>query len=171
MAYNSAFWTEFPYGEHGGLLQAEGEPLPQLPKLQPEVKDMIMSCLDQDPSKRIKANEIRQKIELYWETGSWTKHSSKKIIAIVATGVACVLMCVGIFLWDYNRTKVYYYKDYAEFWGVPHGIGRLSSKDVEHREQSYKFEYIFNCHDFERLECNIKTECVGRRLRIEAVRH
>lgn len=130
-----------PYGEHGGLLQAEGEPLPQLPKLQPEVKNMILGCLAQDPTKRINANEIRQKIELYWETGAWTKHSSKKVIAIVATGIVSVLMCLGIFLWDYNRTKIYYYKDYVEFWGIPHGIGRLSAKCVQHRESSYKFEY------------------------------
>lgn len=130
-----------PYGEHGGLLQTEGEPLPQLPNLQPEVKDIIMSCLDKDPAKRIKANEIRQKINLYNETGSWKKHSRKKTIAIVVTGVISVLMCVGIFVWDYTRTKTYYYKDYAEYWGVPKGIGRLSKSDVQHREQSYKFEY------------------------------
>ena len=86
-----------PYGEHGGLLQAQGEPLPELPlKLQPEVKSMIMSCLVQDPNHRIKANEIRQKIELYWETGSWTKPSQKKTFAIIATAVASILMCLGI---------------------------------------------------------------------------
>lgn len=130
-----------PYGEHGGLLQSEGEPLPELPKLQPEVRDMIMGCLAQDPAKRIKANEIRQKIDLYWETGLWKIHSQKKLIAMVATGVACLLMCLGIFIWDYTRTKTYYYKDYAEYWGVPKGIGRLSAKDVAHREQSYKLEY------------------------------
>jgi serine/threonine protein kinase len=130
-----------PYGEHGGLLQAEGEKLPDLPKLQPEVSEMIMGCLAKDPSKRLKANEIRQKIELYWETGSWEVRSSKKLIAMIATVVACVLMCIGIFVWDYNRTKVYYYKDYVEYNAVPHGIYRLSSKEVAHRSSSYKFEY------------------------------
>ena len=131
-----------PYGhEHGGLLQTQGEPLPELPVLQPEVKNMILRCLEEDPSKRIKANEIRQKIELYWETGSWTKHSPQKTIIVVSTFVASILMCLGIFLWDYNRTKVRYYKDYSEYYGVPEGIGRLSSNDVEHREQSYKLEF------------------------------
>lgn len=130
-----------PYGEHGGLLQAEGEPLPELPELQPEVKDMIMRCLAKDPNKRIMANEIRQKIELYWETGSWVKHSPRQTIIMVATGVVCVLMCLGIYFWDYNRTKVYYYKDYAEYWDVPEGIGRLSNNDVKHRQMSYRFEY------------------------------
>lgn len=130
-----------PYGEHGGLLQKEGEPLPELPKLQPEVKGIIMRCLAEDPMKRIKANEIRQKIELYWETGSWVKHSSKQTFIIAATGIVAVLMCLGIFLWDYNRVKVYYYKDYSEYNGVPQGIGRLSSNVMKHRESSYKFEY------------------------------
>ena len=130
-----------PYGDHGGLLQAEGEPLPELPDaLLPEVKNIILSCLAADPMKRIKANEIRQKIELYWETGSWERQSNKKLIAIVATSVASVLMCLGIFLWDYNRTKVYYYKDYAEYWGIPKGIGRLTIGEMKHRDQSYRFE-------------------------------
>ena len=131
-----------PYGhEHGGLLQTQGEPLPELPALQPEVKNMILRCLDENPSKRIKANEIRQKIELYWETGSWTIHSPRKTIIVVSTVVASILMCLGIFVWDYNRTKVHYYKDYAEYYGVPEGIGRLSSNEVEHRDQSYKLEF------------------------------
>lgn len=130
-----------PYGEHGGLLQAEGEPLPELPKLQPEVKGLILRCLELDPSKRIRANEIRQKIELFWETGSWVKHSRKQTVAILVTAVVSVLMCAGIFLWDYTRTKVYYYKDYCEHWGVPEGIGRLSRNEVQHRERSYRFEY------------------------------
>lgn len=130
-----------PYGEHGGLLQAEGEPLPELPKLQPEVKAMILGCLTENPTKRIKAYEIRQKIELYWETGSWVKHSQKQTIILVATGVVSVLMCLGIFLWDYNRTKTYYYKDYCEYWGIPKGIGKLSKSEVKHKESSYKLEY------------------------------
>lgn len=129
-----------PYGEHGGLLQAEGEPLPELPALQPEVKNMILSCLEKDPVRRIKANEIRQKIELYWETGSWVKPSRKRMIATMATVVASVFMCLGIFLWDYNRTKVYYYKDYTERWGIPEGIGRISSGQAKRMNRMYRFE-------------------------------
>lgn len=130
-----------PYGDHGGLLQAEGEALPELPKLQTEVNSMIMGCLEQNPAKRIKANEIRQKIELYWETGSWNKHSHKQTIAIVATCVVSLLMCIGLFLWDYNRTKTYYYKDYVECWGVPEGVGRVSSWNAKHMHRLYRFEF------------------------------
>ncbi len=130
-----------PYGEHGGLLQAQGEPLPELPgKLQPETKSMILACLAQDPNQRIKANEIRQKIELYWETGSWKKPSHKKTIAIVATAVASVLLCLGLFFWDYNRTKTQYYKDYVEVWGVPKGIGRVNTWNAKHMHRLYRFE-------------------------------
>jgi hypothetical protein len=78
---------------------------------------------------------------LYWETGSWVKHSIRKTIFIVSTAVASVLLCLGIFLWDYNRTKVHYYKDFCEYYEIPQGIGRLSKNDVSHREYSYKFEY------------------------------
>ncbi len=131
-----------PYGDHGGLLQTQGEPLPELPdNLQPEVRSMILSCLERDPNKRITASEMRRKIELYWETGAWQVPSQRKTVAIVATAIAAVLMCVGIFLWDYNRTKVYYYKDYTEQWGVPQGIGRVFSWQAYHMNRVYRFEY------------------------------
>ena len=139
-----------PYGEHGGLLQAEGEPLPELPaKLQPEVKDIIKSTLSKDPEKRMKPNEVRQKIEHYWETGSWNKRSAKMPMIYLGTALACILLCLGIFFWDYNRTKVYYYKDYAEYYGVPKGIGKLSKSEASHREQTYRFEY--NKHKLRRV--------------------
>lgn len=132
-----------PYGEHGGLLQADGEPLPELPdSLQPEVKSLILACLEEDPEKRITASAVRQKIELFWETGAWVRRSNRTLIAIVATAVASVLMCLGIFLWDYNRTKVRYYKDYVECWGVPQGVGRVQSWDARHMHRLYKFEFV-----------------------------
>ena len=132
---------EPPYGDHGGLLQAEGEPLPELPKLSPEVKSIILRCLEKDPAKRITASEIRSKIDLFWETGSWKIHSHKKLIALIATSVASLVICAGIFFWDYNRTKVRYYKDYKEVWGIPEGIGRLSANEMSHRDITYKMEF------------------------------
>ena len=47
----------------------------------------------------------------------------------------------GVYFWDYNRTKVYYYKDYVEQWGVPQGIGELSSREMSHVNRAVSFEY------------------------------
>lgn len=55
--------------------------------------------------------------------------------------VAILLLIGGFFTWDFFRTKVEYYKDYVEVFGIPEGIGNLSSREVSHREASYKFEY------------------------------
>lgn len=130
-----------PYGDHGGLLQAQGEPLqPIKAKLQPEVRQLIADCLCADPAKRIRANEIRQKIELYWETGEWVRHSQKKLKVVVATVAASILLCLGLAIWDYNRTKVTYYKDYTEVWGVPQGIGRIAPWNRGKMHRMYRFE-------------------------------
>ena len=43
-------------------------------------------------------------------------------------------------MWDYTRTKVAYYKDYAENMGVPQGLGKLSKREMKAREFSYRFE-------------------------------
>lgn len=55
---------------------------------------------------------------------------------------AVVLVLLTAFLtWEYFHTKVEYYRDYVEVRGVPHGIGSLSSREMRHREGSYRFEY------------------------------
>ena len=60
-------------------------------------------------------------------------------IAIAAAVVVLIGGLIGI--WDYNRTKVYYYKDYVEQWGIPQGIGKISSSDRKHTHRMYRFEY------------------------------
>ena len=131
-----------PYGDHGGLLQTNGEALPELPStLQPEVRNIILSCLDENPERRITAAEIRQKIEMYNETGSWYKQNNRNFLMMGAAALLSILVCVGIYLWDSNRVKVHYYKDYSEQWGVPQGIGRVGSADVAKRLSTYCFEY------------------------------
>lgn len=67
-----------------------------------------------------------------------------KIPKWVWTSVAAIVLLMiggGVYFWDYNRTKVYYYKDYVEQWGVPQGIGELSSREMSHVNRLYRFEY------------------------------
>lgn len=54
---------------------------------------------------------------------------------------AVVIVAACLFAWDYYRTKVEYYRDYAEVYGIPEGVGSLSSREMSHRRASYRFEY------------------------------
>ena len=130
-----------PFGDNGGMVQAMGESLPDLPEtLQPEVRQMILNCLDAEPWNRPSAETIRKKTQLYIETGSWKEKDGKRYLYISFATVAAVFLIAGLFLWDYHRTKVYYYKDYVEVWGVPQGIGRLSGSEAKHMHRMYRFE-------------------------------
>lgn len=60
---------------------------------------------------------------------------------IAAAAVVAIVVGVGTYIWDYNRIKTYYYKDYVEQWGIPQGIGELSSSEHSHSHRSYKFTY------------------------------
>lgn len=146
-----------PFGDNGGMLQSMGEPVPDLPEtIQPELRQLILSCLNAEPWNRPSAEAIRKKTQLYLETGSWREKDGKRYLYMSIAAVAAVLIIAGIWLWDYNRTKVYYYKDYVEYWGVPKGIGRLSGSEMRHRQQSYRIEFsqrkvrrlsLVNSHD------------------------
>ena len=131
-----------PFGENGGLAETQGTTMEALPgKLQPQVKQMIKSMLDENPAKRPTASQIRRSIELYQETGKWTRKSNRNMWIYITTGILSLAVCAGLFFWDYTRIKVRYYKDYTEVWGVPEGIGRLSEADQKHRQYTFKFEY------------------------------
>lgn len=131
-----------PFGDNGGLVQVQGEEIPDLPEtVSPEVRQIILSCLEPEPWNRPSAEAIRKKTQLFLETGSWKEKDGKMYLYGSIAAAILVLLVAGLWIWDYNRTKVFYYKDYVEYWGVPEGIGRLSGSDMEHREQSYRFEY------------------------------
>lgn len=107
----------------------------------PYVSDKIQMVVD----------KATQKVpEARYQDCKEMKSAVKKAIApdpisrpLLYSGIAVVMfLLIGGFLtWDYFRTKVDYYKDYVEVYGIPEGIGSLSSREVSHREASYRFEY------------------------------
>ena len=117
------------------------EPLPRMAEYYPYVSTAIQAVVD----------KATQKVpEARYQSCGEMKAAIKKALApeklskpVKYGGIAvCViLLLVGFFTWDYFRTKVEYYKDYVEVFGVPKGIGSLSSNEMSHRAATYKFEY------------------------------
>lgn len=114
--------------------------LPRMIEYYPYVSDKIQKVVDKATQK---VPESR-----YQDCGEM-KSAIKKAIAPDAIpkslkygGIAAILIVLiaSYFTWDYFRLKVQYYDDYVEVYGVPKGIGKLSSSDVGHREGSYRFE-------------------------------
>lgn len=107
----------------------------------PYVSDKIQQVVD----------KATQKVpEARYQTCKEMKHAVKKAIApdpiprpVLYSGIvaAAILLIGAFFTWDYFRTKVEYYKDYVEVYGVPKGVGSLSGREMSHREASYRFEY------------------------------
>lgn len=131
-----------PYGELGGAAQMQSNAPVQInAKLSKPVKKMITEMLDPDPRKRPSAASIRTSIDHFRETGSWDRNSQRNKIAYIIAGAFSVLLCIGLFVWDHNRTKVQYYADVVDVWGVPQGLHRVSALEQKHRAITYKLEY------------------------------
>lgn len=115
------------------------EPLPRMKTYYKYVSDKVQAVVDKatakNPADRYK-NTDEFKKALHKAIYPWRPKLWMKIAAVVA-----VLLIAGgaYWLWDYNRIKTYYYKDYTEQWGVPVGIGKLSSN--EHSNRAYRFIY------------------------------
>lgn len=117
------------------------EELPRMKTYYKYISERIQGVVDKatakNPSERYSSCEEFKKAlhrAVYpSKMGVWAK------IAIVVPIV--LLMVAGVGLWDYMRVRVEYYKDYAECWGVPVGIGELSSSEQSAISRSYKFYY------------------------------
>lgn len=131
-----------PYGDHGGLAQTPGEPVPPLdkPGFDSELEKLIDSMLDPDPARRPTPAEIRRLTERYLETGSWKEKPTPNTVKIGGIVLALIVIAAGIFAWGMLRTKTYYYRDYVEVNGAPVGIGSLYGSEKRDRAQSYRIQ-------------------------------
>lgn len=122
-------------------MKVVNEQMPRMSEYYPYISDKIQDVVD----------KATQKVpDARYQTCEEMKAAVKKAIApdpiprpLLYGGVAVLLVLLigGFLTWDYFRTKVRYYRDYVEVYGIPEGVGRLSGSDVAHREASYRFEY------------------------------
>lgn len=114
--------------------------LPRMKEYYPYVSEGMQKVVDKATSKSAdnrysSCDEMKKAIKQVVDPDPVNKTTLYGGIAI-----AVVVLGVALGIWDYYRTKVTYYKDYVEFYGVPKGIGKLSSREMGHRSASYRIE-------------------------------
>lgn len=117
------------------------EPLPRMKSYYRYVSDKIQTVVDKatakDPKERYQnCSEFRKAIVKVLRPDPIPVST-----IVILSAVVCIIFGGVIFLWDYNRIKVRYFKDYVEQWGIPQGIGKVSAKQKSHMHRLYRFEY------------------------------
>jgi hypothetical protein len=82
----------------------------------------ILGCAFDDLRQRDKARETRK----------------KRITYSIAAGLLLLVVGGSLYLWDYNRLKVAYYNTVFYRWGVPEGVGKLTSEMIKHKEIHFR---------------------------------
>lgn len=141
---------DVPFGELGGGMQKSGAEIPDITQnVSNKLKALIVSMLDVETYKRPTAKDILNSFEK--KTPSTPFETRKPIenkstnklmsnVKYIIMGIVVILIAGSVWLWDYNRVKVTYYRDYVEKFGVPEGIGKISSGDRKHTQWMYMFE-------------------------------
>lgn len=134
--YDTTSMSEFEINRH-----VVEEPLPRMKSYYKYISDKVQRVVDKatekDKNQRYAhCSDFKKALHdaIYPpKMPAWTKIAAAVLTLIVIAG------SVGV--WDYNRIKVKYYKDYVEQYGIPQGIGKLTEEVKSHRNRSYRFEY------------------------------
>lgn len=127
--------------EHDIYKHVVEEQLPRMKTYYKYVSDKVQTIVDKATSKK---PELRYQSCLEFKKALHNAIYPPKIsksVKIAAFAAAAVILIAAFFIWDYNRVKIFYYKDYAEQWSIPQGIGKISSSDRKHTHRMYRFEY------------------------------
>ena len=127
--------------EHEIYKHVVEEELPKMKTYYKHISDKVQAVVDKATNKK---PELRyQSCQDFKKALHNAIYPPKISVGVKAAAIAAVAVVVfGLFfIWDYNRVKVTYYKDYVEQWGVPQGVGKLTVNEFEHREASYRFEH------------------------------
>lgn len=126
--------------EHDIYKHVVEDELPRMKTYYKYVSDKVQAIVDKATNKKAEARyQSCQDFKKALHNAIYPERISKGMKAVIIT-IATIIVCGTVFLWDYNRVKVSYYKDYVEQWGIPKGIGKLTKDEVKHREASYRFE-------------------------------
>lgn len=116
------------------------ENLPRMKNYYPYISDGLQAVVDKATAKSPE-NRFANCDEMFKAVKAVLAPEKKsRLPLIVGAAAAAFCLLIGLGVWDYFRTKVDYYKDYAEVYGVAKGIGSLSGREVSHRGLSYRFE-------------------------------
>lgn len=120
------------------------EKLPRMKTYYKYVSDKVQAVVDKATAKR--PDDRYRSCEEFKKALHNAIYPPKMPLWLKLSAAAVLLLIVGagVYWWDYTRTKVFYYKDYVEQWGIPVGIGEISDADRTHVERMYRMEYTRN---------------------------
>lgn len=117
------------------------EPLPRMKEIYPYISDGAQKIVDRATSKEPEGRYTDCE-EMIRDIDRLRTPRKNRRMLWPAIAVGCALLAgIGFWIWDYNRTKVKYFRDYTVRWEVPEGIGQLSDSEMSRRSASYRMEY------------------------------
>lgn len=133
--YDSTTMSEFEIRKH-----VVHDALPRMKNYYPYISDGLQVVVDKATSKNTRQRYVSCDEMLEAIRRVVVPDKKSRMPYYVGGIVAGVLLVASLVTWDYLRTKVDYYKDYVELYGVAKGIGHLSHREHAHREMSYRVE-------------------------------
>ena len=116
------------------------ENLPRMKNYYPYISDGLQQVVDKATAKKSEERYATCDEMFMAVKNVLAPEKKSRLPLLIAIGAASLCMLIGLGLWDYFRTKVDYYKDYTETYGIAKGVYSLSAREVSHRQLSYRVE-------------------------------
>jgi hypothetical protein len=125
------------------------------PGIPRDLEAIVASCLEKKPDQRYAtAAELGDDLRLFLAgepvkarpvgpLGRTLRWARRRPLRAAMVALGCVLLSLtlgaGYAYWDFHRERIEYYQDSVKRWGVPAGIGGLSTEEARHREYTMRF--------------------------------
>ena len=107
--------------------------------------DVLAQDVPKNKEARVISNVVAGLLELdpdlLWRDEQRRRKKRMIVTSCLAALAILLLSLLGVMYWDWNKEKIFYFRDYVDKYGIPQGLNKISKEEIKGRGQTYRMHY------------------------------